>query len=91
MVTDWKNKDAVPVVAGVGLTKTMAPRTDDSIDDYPTEPVKSDWAEYYDNILDVLRGNATQIVTHAQQRRLIKLIEYIFKSAETNTTIKEEF
>ncbi|MBQ2828823.1 MAG: Gfo/Idh/MocA family oxidoreductase [Clostridia bacterium] len=91
MVTDWENKDAVPVVAGVGLTKTMAPRTDDSIDEYPAEPVKSDWAEYYDNILDVLQGKATQIVTHAQQRRLVKLIENIFKSAELNETIKEVF
>lgn len=87
MVTDWENKDAVPVVAGVGLTKTMAPRTDDSINDYPLETVKSDWAEYYDNILDVLKGKATPIVTHAQQRKLMKLIEAIFESAEKNKTI----
>lgn len=91
MVTDWENKDAVPVVAGVGLTKTMAPRTDDSIDDYTMEIVESDWAEYYDNILDVLRGEAEPIVTHAQQRRLIKLIENIFRSAEENKVIDETF
>lgn len=91
MVTDWENKDAVPVVAGVGLTKTMAPRTDDSINEYPTEPAEGYWSEYYDNIIEVLRGNQTQIVTHAQQRRLIKLIENIFKSAELNETIKEVF
>ncbi len=91
MVTDWENKDAVPVVAGVGLTKTMAPRTDDSIDEYPTEPAKGDWTEYYDNIVDVLQGKATQLITHAQQRRLVKLIETVFKSAELNETIKEVF
>ncbi len=88
MVTDWENKDAVPVVAGVGLTKTMAPRTDDSINDYPLEVVQGDWAKYYDNILDVIKGNASQIVTHAQQRKLMKLIEAIFESAEKNEVIK---
>lgn len=91
MVTDWENKDAVPVVAGVGLTKTMAPRTDDSIDDYVMEIVESNWAEYYDNILEVLEGKAEPVVTHAQQRRLIKLIENIFKSAEENKVIDEIF
>ncbi len=91
MVTDWENKDAVPVVAGVGLTKTMAPRTDDSIDEYKIEPAKGDWAEYYDNIVDVLQGKATQIVTHNQQRRLVKLIENVFESAKTNSVINEIF
>ena len=91
MVTDWENKDAVPVQAGVGLTKTMAPRADDTIDEYPTEPVESNWAEYYDNILEVLEGKAEPIVTHAQQRRLIKLIENIFRSAEENKVIDEIF
>ncbi len=91
MVTDWENKDAVPVRAGVGLTKTMAPRTDDTIDEYPTEPAEGNWAEYYDNILEVLEGKAEPIVTHAQQRRLIKLIENIFKSAEENKVVDEVF
>lgn len=91
MVTDWENKDAVPVVAGVGLTKTMAPRTDDSIDDYVMEIENGEWTEYYDNILEVLEGKATQIVTHAQQRRLLKLIENIFASAEQCKAINEVF
>ena len=30
-VSDWENRDAVPIQAGAGLTKTMAPRTDETI------------------------------------------------------------
>ena len=91
MVSDWENKDAVPVQAGVGLTKTMAPRTDDSIQKYPLPYVEnlgfSDRSEFYKNFIATLRGEAQQTVTHAQQRRLIRLIEAIFESARDNKVI----
>ena len=42
-VSDWENRDAVPILAGVGLTKTMAPRTDDTIKRYPLPtPIEPD-------------------------------------------------
>ncbi len=91
MVSDWENKDAVPVQAGVGLTKTMAPRTDDSIEKFPLPYVENlgfnDRSEFYKNFIATLRGEATQTVTHAQQLRLIKLIEAIFESANENKVV----
>ena len=92
MVSDWENRDAVPVQAGVGLTKTMAPRTDDTIKKYPLPYVEnkgfSGEHTFYNNICDVILGKADSIVTHDQQRRLIKVIEAIFESAEKNIVVK---
>ncbi len=88
LVHDWKKIDAVPVKAGTGITKTMAPRTDETIHDEPLEKIHGQWTQYYDNIYDVLNGNATQIVTHRQMRRCLKLIEAIFTSAETDSVVK---
>ncbi|NLA77491.1 MAG: Gfo/Idh/MocA family oxidoreductase [Clostridiales bacterium] len=90
MVSDWENRDAVPIRAGAGLTKTMAPRTDDTIKKYPLEKVKASWADFYGNIYDVLRNGAQQLITHDQLRRSMKLMEAIFESAAKNETIRLE-
>ena len=88
MVEDWENRDAVPVLAGQGLTKTMAPRTDETIKKYPLKKIRVNWEDYYDNIYDVIRLGEKQIVTHDQIRRSMKLIEVIFESAQLNQVIK---
>ncbi len=92
MVSDWENRDAVPIQAGVGLTKTMAPRTEDTIEKYPLPYVEkvsfSDESRLYLNLCDALEGKAQQLVTHDQQRRLIKVVEAMFESAEKNEVVK---
>jgi predicted dehydrogenase len=90
MVSDWENRDSVPIQAGVGITKTMAPRTDDTIEHFPLPEVHGDWVEYYYNLTDAIRGNAEPIVTHNQQRRLLKTLEAMFESGNTNTLIQFE-
>ncbi len=89
-VSDWENRDAVPIVAGAGITKTMAPRTDDTIKRYPLPVQKADWGEYYKNVFAYIRGESDIIVTHNQQRRLMKLVETIFESAAKNEVIEFE-
>lgn len=89
-VSDWENRDAVPIVAGAGITKTMAPRTDDTIETYPLPVQKADWGEYYKNIFAYLNGKDDIIVTHNQQRRLMKLVEAIFESGKTNKVVEFE-
>ncbi|MDR1465812.1 MAG: Gfo/Idh/MocA family oxidoreductase [Oscillospiraceae bacterium] len=86
-VSDWENRESVPVQAGVGITKTMAPRTNDTIQRYPLPLPAGDWLEYYHNIFDVIRCGAPPIVTHNQQRRLMKLIEAILTSGEENRVV----
>lgn len=87
MVSDWENRDAVPIVAGAGITKTMAPRTEDTIKEYPLDVQKADWGEYYKNVFKYLKGEDATLVTHDEQRRLIHLVEAIFKSGENNTVV----
>ena len=88
MVSDWENRDAVPIVAGAGITKTMAPRTDDTIKEYPLPVQKADWGQYYKNIFNYINGKEDIIVTHDQQRRLMKLVEAIFESGKTNKVVE---
>ena len=82
MVSDWENRDAQPVVAGVGVTKTMAPRTDDTIKSYPLPVQTGDFFEFYANVAAAIRGEETQLITHEELMRVMKLIEAIFESAE---------
>ena len=89
-VSDWEKRDAVPIQAGAGITKTMAPRTDETIKRYPLPRIKADWGEYYTNIFDTLEGKAQQIVTHDQQRRLLKLVDALFLSAKENRVVEFE-
>lgn len=88
MVSDWENRDAVPIIAGVGLTKTMAPRTDDSIKSYPLPVVDGDWGDFYKNVVGVLRGTEKPLITHDEERRIIHLLEAVFESAEKNEVVK---
>ncbi len=88
VVHDWSKIDSVPVKAGTGITKTMAPRTDETIHEEPLEKIHGRWTQYYDNIYDVIRSGAEQIVSHRQMRRCIALIEAIFASAEKNEVVR---
>ena len=89
-VSDWENREAVPIVAGAGITKTMAPRTDDTIQTYPLPVQKADWGAYYRNVFACLRGEAPILVTHDQQRRLMRLVEAIFTSGRENRVVAFE-
>ncbi len=80
--------DVPPVQAGTGLTRTMAPRNERTIEKFPIVKVESDWCEYYKNVIANLNGKADIVVTHEQLRRSMKLIEAIFESARKNEVVK---
>ena len=88
MVSDWENRDAVPVVTAAGLTKTMAPRTDETIQKYPLPLVEADVREFYENVAAVIRCGEQPLITHQQVMRVMRLMEAIFESARTNTVIQ---
>ena len=87
MVSDWEKRDAVPVETAAGLTKTMAPRTDETIRRYPLPKVKSDWGEFYKNVRNVLLGKEELIVKPEEFKRVMRLMEAIFASANENRTV----
>ena len=85
--TNWEAKDAVPIKTAAGITKTMAPRTDDTIKAEPIPLIDSDVHDYYRNLVDVLDGKATQLVTHEQLMKVMKLMETAFESDRTGKVI----
>lgn len=86
-VTDWEKRDAVPIVTAAGLTKTMAPRTGDTIDEYPLPAVDGDIHEFYRNIKATVDGEATQLIKNEEVMRVMKLMEVVFESAAKNEVI----
>lgn len=87
MVSDWEKRDAVPVVTAAGLTKTMAPRTEESIQEFPLPEVHSDVRDFYRNLIEAVHGKAEQIVKHKEILRSMRLMEAILRSAESGEAI----
>ena len=77
---NWEDKDVVPVVTAAGLTKTMAPRSKETIVESEIERPESDVHDFYRNVCLALDGKADQIVTHAQLMRVMKIMEAAFAS-----------
>ena len=87
MVSDWEKRDAVPVVTAAGLTKTMAPRTEETIKRYPLPKVTSDVRDFYRNVMKAIKGEEDQLVTHTQLMRVMRLMEAMTLSAQRNETV----
>lgn len=90
MVSDWEKRDAAPVVTAAGLTKTMAPRTEETIREYPLPHVDSDVRDFYRNVCAVIHGHGECLVCHHQVRRVMRLMEAVFRSAETGSVVEFE-
>ena len=87
---NWEDKDVVPVVTAAGLTKTMAPRSKDTQTEYTIPSVKPDVHDFYRNLCLAIDKKAEQIVTHEQQRRLIRVMEACFESDRLGMPVKFE-
>ena len=82
-------KDVAPVITAAGLTKTMAPRRDDSIFTEELPKVKSDVRDFYYNVMAVMEGREESLIRLPEVMRVMKLMEAIHKSAETGEIVKE--
>jgi len=80
-------KDVVPVRTAAGLTKTMAPRRDDSIHTEVEAEVKSDIREFYQNVMAVLEGREESRIRMEEVMRVMKLMEAIFTSARERRVV----
>ncbi|MEA4822995.1 MAG: Gfo/Idh/MocA family oxidoreductase [Clostridiaceae bacterium] len=86
----WHESDVLPVETAAGLTKTMAPRDGVTTDTYELCRPESDVHDFYRNVCRAIDGEETQLVTHAQVMRVLKLIEAAFRSAETGARVDFE-
>ena len=73
--TDHTEKDVKPVVTAAGLTKTMAPRDEKTTHEHEILRPDSDVHDFYRNFVATINGDATQIVTHPQLMRVMKIME----------------
>ena len=80
----------VPIQAGQGLTKTMAPPSEDATTTLPIKEVEPEFDNFYHNFYDVVRNNAEPIVKNKEVYRVLSLIETIFEAAETQQVIEFE-
>ena len=76
----WEDKDVAPVVTSAGFTKTMAPRDEKTTAEEFIPRPALDVHDFYRNIADAIDGKATQIVTHKQLMRSMKIMEAAFES-----------
>lgn len=86
--TQWRENDIKPIKTGAGLSKTMAPRSERTIEKYTMPKESVDVHDFYRNFCDAIDGKASLVVTHDQMRVVMKVIEAAFKSAETGTVVK---
>lgn len=86
-ITDWNKNDAVPVRTAAGLTKTMAPRTDETIREHSLPDASPDIHDFYTNVTEVLQGKAKPFIQHHELLRCMKLMEAAFRSNEQNQVV----
>ena len=79
-----------PIQAGVGLTKTMAPPSEEATKTLDLPEAKAEYTEFYQNFYDVVRHQAEPIVKNEEVYRVLKLIETIFKAGETHQVLPFE-
>ncbi len=84
------DKDVVPVVTAAGLTKTMAPRREDTIKTLPLPVQKSDVRDFYKNVMAHLEGKEERLITLPQVMRVMKLMEAIITSSATRQVVRFE-
>ncbi len=75
------------VYTKAGPTRTMAPRPTFTTKEMALPDVKTDWSDYYKNIIDVLDNGVELIVKPEQALRVMKVIDLAFESSKTKTGI----
>ncbi len=87
MVSDWEKRDAVPVVTAAGLTKTMAPRTDETVKKYPLPEVHADIRDFYRNVNACIHEGAKPFIQLDEVMEVMHIMEAVFRSAEQNCVV----
>ncbi len=84
----WHESEVIPVQTAAGLTKTMAPRDSITMDEYELDKPVSDVHDYYRNFCGAIDGTCTQMVTHKQMMRVMKVMEACFESEKKKQVVE---
>jgi len=87
----WEDKDTTPILAGAGLTKTMAPRDNSgSIKELSLPRFEFDRNTLYRNFAETCTGDAEQMITQGHVLRVLRVMEGAFESDRTGAAIDFE-
>lgn len=90
-LVSWDDKDTLPILAGAGLTKTMAPRdSGESVEEFPLPRFDFDRNTLYRNFVETCRGTAEQIVTQEHALRVLRVMEACFESDAKREVVEFE-
>ncbi len=89
-LSSWEDKDTVPVMAGSGLSKTMAPRGRETLEELPLPRFDFDRNALYRNFVETCLGTAQQTVTADHALRVLRIMEACFRSAREGRVIEFE-
>ena len=89
-LTAWIEKDVTPVQNAAGITKTMAPRDELTLDEYDIERLSSDVHNFYRNFVAATEGKEEQLIKNWQVRRVLSVMQACFKSDEAHQTLSVE-
>ena len=86
----WCEKEVLPVQTAAGITKTMAPRDEITIDSYEVERPSSDVHDFYRNYVRAIDGVEEQLIKNREVRRVLRVMVESFNSAEQGVALKVE-
>ena len=84
----WNEKEVLPVQTAAGITKTMAPRDEITLDMYEAERPVSDVHDFYRNFCAALEGKAESAITIAEVRRVMQVMEACFESSDKKQALE---
>lgn len=86
----WAEKDVLPVQNAAGITKTMAPRDELTLDLYEIERPVSDVHDFYRNLVRAIAGEEEILVRQDEVRRVLLVMEAAFRSAAEHCALQTE-
>lgn len=86
----WIEKDVTPVQNAAGITKTMAPRDELTLDEYDVERLTSDVHNFYRNYVAAIEDKEEQYIKNCEVRRVLQVMEACFASDAKKQTIEVE-
>ncbi len=84
----WNEKEVLPVQTAAGITKTMAPRDEITLDMYEADRPISDVHDFYRNYCKALDNEESIIVKLSEVRRVMQVMEAAFKSSAQKQSIE---
>ena len=88
-LSEWNSKI---IETDRGPTRTMAPRPIETMDflELPNVDGRTDWTEYYKNIMAAIEGREPLLVQHKDVQRVMAIIDAARESSEKGMSLKVE-